>query len=146
MSASTEGINDNRQNVEHCHDDKHLAIAKGSNQGACNAAAYTDADIIRTQEGGVCTAAAFRRSNGHCHGLQSGFQSAKAKASQYSGKQIGRQIGAQAHQQEGNQHGKITGISKDTLDKMCKQIGIWDMTKGYDGLVRDYLIKVKVGH
>lgn len=38
------------------------------------------------------------------------------------------------------------GISKDTLDKMCKQIGIWDMTKGYDGLVRDYLIKVKVGH
>ena len=51
MSASPEGINDNRQNVEHCHDDKHLAIAKGSNQGACNAAAYTDADIIRTQEG-----------------------------------------------------------------------------------------------
>ena len=38
------------------------------------------------------------------------------------------------------------GIDKDTLDKMCKQIGIWDMTKGYDGLVRDYLIKVKVGH
>ena len=38
------------------------------------------------------------------------------------------------------------GIGKDTLDKMCKQIGIWDMTKGYDGLVRDYLIKVKVGH
>lgn len=38
------------------------------------------------------------------------------------------------------------GISKDTLDKICKQIGIWDMTKSYDGLVRDYLIKVKVGH
>ncbi len=38
------------------------------------------------------------------------------------------------------------GISKDTLGRMCKQIGIWDTTKGYDGLVRDYLIKVKVGH
>lgn len=38
------------------------------------------------------------------------------------------------------------GINRDTLDKMCKQIGVLDMTKDYDGLVRDYLIKVKVGH
>lgn len=38
------------------------------------------------------------------------------------------------------------GISKDTLDKMCKQIGIWNSVKEYDGLVRDYLIKVKIGH
>lgn len=38
------------------------------------------------------------------------------------------------------------GIGKQTLDKMCRQIGIWDTTKEYNGLVRDYLIKVKVGH
>ncbi|MFR4947819.1 hypothetical protein [Thomasclavelia spiroformis] len=38
------------------------------------------------------------------------------------------------------------GINKETLDKMCKQIGILDTSKDYDGLVRDYLIKVKVGH
>lgn len=38
------------------------------------------------------------------------------------------------------------GINKDTLDKMCKQIGVWNSVKDYDGLVRDYLIKVKVGH
>lgn len=38
------------------------------------------------------------------------------------------------------------GINKQGLDKLCKQIGIWDESKGYDGLVRDYLIKVKVGH
>lgn len=39
------------------------------------------------------------------------------------------------------------GISAPTLEKMCKQIGITvDGTKKYDGLVSDYLIKVKVGH
>ena len=38
------------------------------------------------------------------------------------------------------------GINKDGLDKLCKQIDIWDPSKDYDGLVRDYLIKVKVGH
>ncbi len=38
------------------------------------------------------------------------------------------------------------GINKATLEKMCKQIGVYDPSKGYDGLVRDYLIKVKVGH
>ena len=39
------------------------------------------------------------------------------------------------------------GISFETLAKMCTQIGITvDGSKNYDGLVRDYLIKVKVGH
>lgn len=39
------------------------------------------------------------------------------------------------------------GISRDSITKMCRQIGI-DVgnEKNYDGLVRDYLIKVKVGH
>lgn len=42
---------------------------------------------------------------------------------------------------------ELIGINHGTLKKMCKQIGI-DISndKGYDGLVRDYLIKVKVGH
>ena len=42
---------------------------------------------------------------------------------------------------------ELIGINLETLKKMCKQIGI-DVSsgKGYDGLVRDYLIKVKVGH
>lgn len=42
---------------------------------------------------------------------------------------------------------ELIGINLDTLKKMCAQIGI-DVgnEKGYDGLVRDYLIKVKVGH
>ena len=41
----------------------------------------------------------------------------------------------------------MIGIDCCALKKMCSQIGI-DVTsgKGYDGLVRDYLIKVKVGH
>ena len=38
------------------------------------------------------------------------------------------------------------GINKTGLDKLCKQLEIWDAGKSYDGLVRDYLIKVKVGH
>ena len=39
------------------------------------------------------------------------------------------------------------GIKKETLIKMCKQIGIpVDGSKNYDGLVREYLIKTKVGH
>ena len=39
------------------------------------------------------------------------------------------------------------GISKETLQKMCAQVGVNNSTdKEYDGLVRDYLIKVKVGH
>ena len=42
---------------------------------------------------------------------------------------------------------ELIGINIETLKKMCRQIGI-DVSseKGYDGLVRDYLIKVKVGH
>lgn len=42
---------------------------------------------------------------------------------------------------------ELIGINLETLKKMCKQIGV-DVSgeKGYDGLVRDYLIKVKVGH
>ena len=38
------------------------------------------------------------------------------------------------------------GINKEGLKKLCKQLGIWDCNKDYDGLVRDYLIKVGVGH
>ena len=39
------------------------------------------------------------------------------------------------------------GISFETLTKMCIRVGITvDSSKSYDGLVRDYLIKVKVGH
>jgi len=42
---------------------------------------------------------------------------------------------------------EMIGIDKVTLQKMCEQIGINVTTeKEYDGLVRDYLIKVKVGH
>ena len=42
---------------------------------------------------------------------------------------------------------ELIGINHGTLKKMCRQIGI-DVSgdKGYDGLVRDYLVKVKVGH
>lgn len=42
---------------------------------------------------------------------------------------------------------ELIGINVETLKKMCKQVGI-DVgpEKDYDGLVRDYLIKVKVGH
>lgn len=42
---------------------------------------------------------------------------------------------------------EMIGIDCRALKKMCTQVGI-DVTtgKGYDGLVRDYLIKVKVGH
>lgn len=38
------------------------------------------------------------------------------------------------------------GIGKKTLNKMCRQIGIDINGKDYDALVREYLIKVKVGH
>ncbi|MCH5187429.1 MAG: hypothetical protein J1F63_03430 [Oscillospiraceae bacterium] len=39
------------------------------------------------------------------------------------------------------------GINFDSLEKMCKQIGIiLDGPKSYERLVREYLIKVKVGH
>lgn len=38
------------------------------------------------------------------------------------------------------------GIGKDTLKNMCEQIGISSVGKDYNGLVRDFLIKVKVGH
>lgn len=42
---------------------------------------------------------------------------------------------------------ELIGIDKKTLCKMCRQIGInIDSSKTYDGLVRDYLIAVKVGH
>lgn len=39
------------------------------------------------------------------------------------------------------------GINKKTLQKMCVQIGVPNVfEKDYSGLVRDYLINVKVGH
>lgn len=38
------------------------------------------------------------------------------------------------------------GINRKGLDKLCKQLGIENTTKNYEGLVRDYLIKVKIGH
>lgn len=39
------------------------------------------------------------------------------------------------------------GINKKTLQKMCVQIGVPNVSeKEYSGLVRDYLISVKVGH
>ena len=38
------------------------------------------------------------------------------------------------------------GINIDGLKKMCEQLGVWDCNKDYDSLVRDYLIKVGVGH
>lgn len=38
------------------------------------------------------------------------------------------------------------GINKKTLKKMCKQIGINNLDKSYDSLLREYLIKIKVGH
>lgn len=41
----------------------------------------------------------------------------------------------------------LIGINMQTLEKMCQQIKIdTDNGKDYDGLVRDYLIKIKVGH
>ena len=42
---------------------------------------------------------------------------------------------------------ELIGINRTTLEKMCAQVGIdTNVGKEYDGLVRDYLIKVKVGH
>lgn len=42
---------------------------------------------------------------------------------------------------------ELIGIGKGKLEKMCKQVGILvDGSKGYEGLVRDYLIRIKVGH
>ena len=42
---------------------------------------------------------------------------------------------------------ELIGIKLETLKKMCTQVGVnVSNEKGYDGLVRDYLIKVKVGH
>ena len=38
------------------------------------------------------------------------------------------------------------GIGLDTLKNMCEQIGISSVGKDYNELVREYLIKVKVGH
>lgn len=38
------------------------------------------------------------------------------------------------------------GIEKRGLNRMCKQIGIDTTNKNYDDLVREYLIKVYVGH
>lgn len=38
------------------------------------------------------------------------------------------------------------GITKAGLEKLCKQVGVLATNKQYDGLVREYLIKVKVGH
>lgn len=42
---------------------------------------------------------------------------------------------------------QMIGIQFDSLKKLCRQVGIaTDTGKTYDGLVRDYLIKIKVGH
>lgn len=42
---------------------------------------------------------------------------------------------------------ELIGINESALKRMCAQVGInTNSGKGYDGLVRDYLIKVKVGH
>lgn len=39
------------------------------------------------------------------------------------------------------------GISKETLEKMCDEVEVNDLDgKEYSGLVRDYLIRIKVGH
>lgn len=53
-------INHNRQQIKHRHPRKHRLIPKRGNQSPCNRAANADADIIRAEEGGVCTARAFR--------------------------------------------------------------------------------------
>lgn len=41
---------------------------------------------------------------------------------------------------------EMIGISLETLKKMCTQVGIDINNKTYNELVREYLIKVKVGH
>ncbi|MFR1927334.1 MAG: hypothetical protein ACLS2V_15180 [Clostridium paraputrificum] len=42
---------------------------------------------------------------------------------------------------------ELIGIRMCTIQKMCEQVGIMSRgNKNYDGLVRDYLIKVRVGH
>jgi len=38
------------------------------------------------------------------------------------------------------------GIDQNGLEKICKQIGIETSNKKYEDLVREYLIKVNVGH
>lgn len=38
------------------------------------------------------------------------------------------------------------GIAKQSLAKMCVQIGISSSSQDYNDFVREYLIKVKVGH
>lgn len=73
-------INHNRQQIKHRHPRKHRLIPKRGNQSPCNRAANADADIIRAEEGGVCTAALFGWCNRHRHGLQCRLQSAEAKA------------------------------------------------------------------
>ena len=41
---------------------------------------------------------------------------------------------------------EMIGIRCDSLKKMCSQIDIAYEGKTYDELVREYLIRVKVGH
>lgn len=42
---------------------------------------------------------------------------------------------------------ELIGIKMSTIQKMCRQVRVIShVDKSYDGLVRDYLIKVKVGH
>jgi hypothetical protein len=38
------------------------------------------------------------------------------------------------------------GINKVTLEKMCKQVNVPVTSKTYNAMVREYLIKLRVGH
>ena len=38
------------------------------------------------------------------------------------------------------------GINKATLEKMCRQVSVPTVSKNYNALVREYLIKLRVGH
>ena len=100
MVLSPQYIDHNGDHVEQRHDDKHLPISQSGDQNAGNAAAHTDADVIGAQKGGVGAPTAFRRSDGHRHGLQCGLQAAEAEAGQHGGKQVGYDVGAKAPLQE----------------------------------------------
>lgn len=85
---SNQHINHNRQQIKHRHPRKHRLIPKRGNQSPCNRAANADADIIRAEEGGICTAALFGWCNRHRHGLQCRLQSAEAKAGKHCRQKI----------------------------------------------------------
>ena len=42
--------------------------------------------------------------------------------------------------------GQRIGINKVTLEKMCRQVNVPTASKNYNALVREYLIKLRVGH